>query len=317
MRFFTDLRIKIRNFFKKHKKKIYIGIIIFVIVFVINRYIGSIEKVPVRKTTYEPHVSVMDSTSKVPKKLQQPIVEILDKYIQYCNNKEYENAYELLSEDCKKGAYPDIKDFKTYINDIFPNKKLYSIQDYSNINGMYIYQIKIFDDFLATGLTDSEYKYYDEKITIVQEKNDELKLLVGKFLEKTDIKSIAEDDYLKIDIKTKTTTYNTETYHVKITNRSEYTAVLSDGNVGFEEIAINLGAEYRNRNDADLQNVILKSGEAKEYDFTFTKFYDDGDTTQEIVFNAIRIMDNYTGSEETAQEEIDNAITKYSLRIKL
>ena len=35
--------------------------------------------------------------------------------------------------------------------------------------------------------------------------------------------------------------------------------------------------------------VVLEPGETKEYDFSFPKFYDDGDTSQNIVFNAIRI----------------------------
>lgn len=318
MRFFTNLRIKIRNFFKKYKTIIFIVIVVWVLLKMINNYLKNIEPIHIPLTTYDPHVSVMDDTSTVPKLLQQPISDILDKFITYCNNKEYENAYSLLSEECKKDAYSnDIEQFKLYVNRMFPSKKIYSIQDYSNVDGKYIYQVKIFDDFLATGLTDSEYKFYDEKITIVQDENKELKLLIGKFIEKTDVKSVAEDDYVKIDIKTKTVKYDEEIYHVKITNRSEYTVVIADNNTGFEEIAISLGSEYRYRNDTYLENVVLQPGESKEYDFRFTKFYDDGDTSQYMIFNAIRVMENYTGLSENAEQEIENAKTKYSLKIKI
>ena len=122
---------------------------------------------------------------------------------------------------------------------------------------------------------------------------------------------------MKIDIKNKTVKYDSEVYHLKITNRSEYTVVIADNNIEAEEIVISLGSEYRNRAEAYLDPVILQPGESKEYDFTFTKFYDDGDTSQYMIFNAIRVMENYTGSAETAEEEIENAKTKYSLKIKI
>ena len=305
MRTFTNLRIKIRNFFKKNKIIIFIVIGIWALLFILNKYLANmnIEKVPI--TTYDPHVSVMDSTSSVPKELQDPISNIIDEFIGYCNNKEYEKAYNLLSEECKNNEYSNIKDFEKYVNRRFPNKKLYCIQDYSNLNGKYIYQVKIYDDFLSTGLT------------VEKDSNNELKISVGKYIETTDIKSVAEDDYLKIDIKNKTVKYDSEVYHLKITNRSEYTVVIADNNIEAEEIVISLGSEYRNRAEAYLDPVILQPGESKEYDFTFTKFYDDGDTSQYMIFNAIRVMENYTGSAETAEEEIENAKTKYSLKIKI
>ena len=317
MRYFTNLRIKIIKFFKKYKKLIFLLLVIYIIIFLINKYLGSIQEIKVPITTYEPHVSIMDSTSSVPSKLQEPIEEILENFITYCNNKDYENAYNLLSDECKKAVYPDVNSFKNYVDIHFKTKKLYSIQDYSNVDKLYIYQVKLYDDFLATGLTDSEFKYYDEKITIVTDENNDLKLLVGKFIEKKDIKNVAEDDYLKIDIRTKLVNYDSETYHVRITNRSEYTIVLADNNAGVEEIVISLGLEYRSRDDSQIEKVILQPGESKEYDFTFTKFYDDGDTSQYMIFNAIRVMENYTGSAETAEEEIENAKTKYILKIKI
>ena len=312
MKFWTDLRIKVRDFFKKHKRKIYIAFIILFLVIFVNSLLEPGKEVIKRITTYEPHVSIMDDNSSVPEKLQTPIEETIDKFINYCNKKEYGNAYDLLTEECKEVAYSTIDDFKKYVNVRFPNKKLYAIQNYSNLNKKYIYQIKIFDDYLASGLTNQEYSYYDEKITVVEE-NNEIKLSIGKFIEKVDIKNVAEDDYLKIDIKYKILNYDTETYHVKITNRSEYTAVIADNTVGFGEIILDLGKEYRNREDNYLSNIILSPGEVQEYDLTFPKFYDDGDTSQNLVFNAIRIIRNYDG--DSLKEE--NSITKYSIKMKV
>lgn len=304
----TDVLIKLRNFFKKYKKRIYAILIILGVVILINSLLEPTKKEIKRITTYEPHVSVMDENNSVPEKLRTPIEENIDAFINYCNAKEYEKAYEMLSDSCKEIAYPKLEDFKKYVNRIFTSKKLYAIQDYSNLNDKYIYQVKIFDNYLASGLTNQEFNFYDEKITITEE-NNEVKLSIGKYIEKVDIKNVAEDDYLKIDIKYKVVNYDTETYHVKISNRSQYEAILADNSVGFEEIVLDLGQEYRNRTDNYLDDVILQPGESKEYDFVFPKFYDDGDKSQNIIFNAIRIIDK-------DNQKIDT-VTKYSIKMKV
>ena len=55
----------------------------------------------------------------------------------------------------------------------------------------------------------------------------------------------------------------------------------------------------------------------------FPKFVDDNDVSQSLLFSSIRVMEKYSGtdeetvSKETMQSEIDNAISKFSMEIKL
>ena len=313
---FTDFRIKFNRFWRKNKYLILIIIVVWAIIIAVNYFLASLKKEQGPQTSYNPHTSVMDSSSKVPTKQQESIENAIDKFIRLCNEKNYEEAYALLSQECKDYMYTTKDEFKEYVDGIFDTEKRYSIQNYSNIDNMYIYQVKIFDDILSTGLTNTVYSYTDERFTITHDSAGEVKLSVGKFIAKKDIKSVAEDDFLKIDIQSKLVTYDSEIYTIKITNRSDYVVVVADGEVNAEEVLLDLGGEYRSQINA-ISDIILYSGQSKTYNIEFTKFYDDGDTSKAIVFNAIRVLKSYNGQESATEEALENAVKKYSLKIKV
>ena len=63
--------------------------------------------------------------------------------MEYCNNKEYESAYNLLDEDFKNLYFEDIDNFKKYINVVFKTKRIYNTEYYSNTDNIYIYNVKM------------------------------------------------------------------------------------------------------------------------------------------------------------------------------
>ena len=84
--------------------------------------------------------------------------ELIDEYVGYCNEGNYQKAFNMLSEDCREYSYDNsVEKFMRHVLVKMPNQKKYSIQDYSNTNyngkKIYIYEIKYTDDLLATGGT--------------------------------------------------------------------------------------------------------------------------------------------------------------------
>ena len=78
-------------------------------------------------------------------------------------------------------------------------------------------------------------------------------------------------------------------------------------------MALNVEGEYRPCNE-DIK-IILKPGEHKKLSLSFSKFYDTNYEINGLVLAAIRVMENYTGSEELAQQEIENAVDKFSMTV--
>lgn len=313
----VDFRIKFNRFFRKNKKKIIIGLIIWSIIIIINYIIIFMDKKPeTPSTTYQPHVSVLNNTQTVPEKLQEPIEDLVSKYFNYCNNGEYENAYNLLTDNCKRDVFLNkTENFKEYVDSIFEGKsKTYNIQNYSIVDKNYVYTIRILEDILATGTTDG-YGYYEEKIVLVQDGKD-MKLSVSNYAGAQDFDVVAEDDYVKIEVVKKTMYYENEVYTVKFTNKTDAIIVIADKTES-PEVAINLGEQTREISNLTFGNIVIWPGESKTRTLEFNKFYDDGVTTQSLIFNAVRVLKSYSGKESTRQSELDNAIKLYSVTIPL
>ena len=317
---FTEFRLKWRHFFRKNKKILIVGLLIWAMIFFINIILRNQPKDFTPEVSFEKHTSVIDSTKDTPKKLQKPIEELIDEYVGYCNEGSFQKAFDMLAEDCKKYAFNnDITEFMKHVYTKMPTPKVHSIQSYSSVKyanrNMYIYQIKYTEDLLATGITDSEY-YYTQENMVFYEGNDGLEMNVGNYLYHEDIKSISENEYLKIDIIDKVVNYSIETYEIKFTNRSNYTIVVSDG-AETDEVLMSL--VHETRGPSNPTDLVLKPEESVVVKYTFPKFVDDNDVSQSLIFSSIRVMENYSGTEnipnETIQSEIDNAIAKFSMEI--
>lgn len=321
---YTDFRLKLRRWVRKYRRLIMIIFIIWLGIFLLNLYFTLRTVKPEASTTYKAHTSIIDNDSSTPATLREPIEDLIKKYVDYCNDGNYRAAYDLLSEDCKKYQFnDDIDKFMKHVYTKMPTQKQYSIQSYSNITyektKIYIYDVKYTDDLLATGLTNSTYTYTSEKMSFYRDKDDDLQMNIGDYILYDDVKRISENEYLKADVISKVVSYKTEKYTVKLTNRSNYKIVISDG-VENEEIVLTLPNEIRNR--LITSNIVLNPNETMTYEFEFPKFIDDGDTSQGILFSSVRVMEKYSGAgedipEEVIQSEVDNAISKFSMTVGL
>lgn len=305
-----NTRLKINKFIKKYGKLIGIVILAWLFILLLNNFLKRSQAPKKPTTTYTPHTAVLDSGSSSPKKVQNSIEKFVEEYVEHCNNKEYEKAYEMISEECKKNNFISFEDFKSYVNNKFNSKKIYSIQNYSNYDDKYIYSIKLYDDVLATGLTNSTYRYQEEKITVSYDENNNIVFSVGNFIEKEKVQSVQENEYLKVDVVNKIIKYSFEAYEVKFTNRSDKTIVIRNENVE-NEILLNIGAEYRTQMPG--ANIILEPNESTTAILQFNKLYDDGINSKSIIFNSIRVVENYI--DDNPNEE--NSIYKFSMELGL
>lgn len=307
-----DTRLRIRRFFKKYKKIIIFIVIAWAIIFTVNYLLKNMPKEEIPKTTYEPNVSVM-TEDEVPEKWQATIESTIDTFVQRCNNKEYESAYNMLSDDCKDAVYPTLSSFQKYVDNRFKEKRSYSIQNFSNVGKQYIYDVNLMDDLMATGLTNKEF-YYNEEKFVFTEDDKSLKLAISGFVRRNNLNIFAEDENLKVNILYKDVYYDHEIYSVTLTNRSTHPIVIADGTTN-NEVVINTGEDERSEKNVGTYGIVLQPNESKSYKFQFNKYCDDGNAPTYMMFNNIRVLQSYSGNESTRQAELDNAIRIYTLRI--
>lgn len=312
----TDLRLKIRHFFKKHKLVILIIILIWLIIFAFNQLLKLRPESEERTTTYQPTVSVMDNTSKVPAKIANEIETKIGQYVEYCNNAEFDKAYNMLSDDCKKYAYDsDFSSFQKHVLKKMPTPKKYSIQDYSNERNRYIYSVRYFDDYIKTGLSETTYTYTEEKMVFTK-KGNELLMAIGDFVDyRTYDDATQETDYVRIEILGNLVSYDNEKFTVKFINKSDNYIAISDGQV-VNEVTISLKNEIRKPESAEY--VVLLPKQEKEVTFEFIKYYDDNDRVSSLNFNNVRVLKRYydlSSTDEEIEQAIANAVANESIQI--
>lgn len=315
---FLDFRLKVRDFFRKNKKKIYIAIVIIVVIIILNIEVGRRLDSQAPKINYEPHTPIV-SGKETPKEVQDDVEEKIEEYCKYCNNKEYENAYAMLTDECKEYVFEDdIENFKKYIDYIFNGNKVYSIQDYSNKDNVYVYNLTISADLMATGMnTEDSKSMYIDKVVFIKDDNN-TKFSVKGFIKSEDMDCLGEDDYMKISIYKKITYYDKVTYKMQITNKTTYPIVIANEKEK-SEVLLSLGGDNRGmvldnyRNDFIIARVGLKNLS----EMTFNKYYDESKKETAIIFNKIRVLKKYTEIDSNWESELADAVKLYSLQIPL
>lgn len=84
--------------------------------------------------------------------IEKDVYTIIDEFVDYCNNQQIENAYALLSKECKELLYPTVNEFyENYYSRIFTSKKTHIYQAWIADGNYYTYKVDFVDDILATG----------------------------------------------------------------------------------------------------------------------------------------------------------------------
>lgn len=317
---FTSFRIKALHFLKKNSKVIFIVVCIWAVVFFVNLFLRNYKAPQEVQTTYEPHISVMDKTDSVPRKVSNQVEEMLEQYVGYLLEGNVEMAYQMLSDNCKQWSFENNIDvFTSYVLEKVGAAKRYTIQNYSNEGNTYIYQVKYMDDFLATGLTNTTYSFTEEKIVFQRQKDGSLEMAVGSFIDYEELHNVSENEYLKVELQAVQKYYSYEVYTVKITNRSDDTVVISDSQEE-GEIFLTL-ASNDTRKAVNMADLVLKPKESVTKQIQFQKFYDNQDAASSLTFGSVRVMEQYSGTKDVAEEviqaEIQNAVAKFSVNLPI
>ena len=312
----TDLRLKINNFFRKYKWRIILFIIFWAVLMVLSQILQNTKnETPI--TTFSMFEPVIENGHTTPQKWEDEIEKTVEEYIGYCNEKEYEKAYNMINEDCKKNVYPTLDSFKGYVDYVFSQKRLYSLKNYSNTEETYLYRLRIFEDIMATGLTySSAFRYFEEIISFT-EKDGKLLLSLQEYIGSEELSSVYDDQYMRIMVTDKIVKYDSETYVLKLKNKTEYTIVISDQIAEGDILLVTKNGEIERTIDENWSTILLPAGVERTATITFPKFYDKDIESTGLKFNDIRVLRSYSDSEELKEQELENAVQIFSTTISV
>ena len=223
-----------RNIFT-NRYKILVVIIAIILFLCIVQFLNSVSKEQIEEenknalnitnttSSYTPEKTLILGDD-VPKETQKTNTNIIDTFIKYCNEKEIEKAYNLLTEECKEQIFnSSIENFKKdYIEKIFNEKKIYSMQSWITLGNMYTYQVYISHDMLATGKVGEKLENY---YTIVK-RNGEYKLNINRYIGRININKKSTVKDVTITVLSKDMYKDYEIYNLNIQNNTNNTILL-------------------------------------------------------------------------------------------
>lgn len=233
------IRRDFHDLWEKHKRKIYIllGIIAIILFFVIlfQNYFSVLSdnknKSDDLQSSYQPTKTVIDG-SDVKTENHEKNANTIDEFMKYCNEKNIESAYGMLTDECKNNIYPTIDRFnKLFFSSVFSKNREYNIQSWINNSKYTTYRLRITDNILATGNYDSSVKY-ETYITTYKNENSN-KISLGDYMYTNYPNKQTKTDILEATIIKQNIYISDEEYEIKIKNISDKTVLLDNLNDSF------------------------------------------------------------------------------------
>lgn len=209
-------------------------------------------------------------------------IKLIDTFFSYCNEKNIQKAYELLTDECKEEMYSSVNDFEEmYYEKVFGNqRKNVSLENWTSNT----YKVKISEDYLSSGEYTNENNIQDY-ITIQDNKlniNNYVRRLYYDDITKKEnnlsIKLIQEDVYMEYIIYTFEIKSSSEESILLDTLESLDSMYIEDNN-GVKSSAYT--------NELSQRNLLLNQGDKKQVKIKYYKKFNTNTKIKKIVFSEV------------------------------
>ena len=233
-------------------------------------------------------------------------------FINYCNKRELENAYKMLTEECKKAMFSNIEEFeRIYINNVYNIQREYEMVKWYTNGNKHTYQVKLFGNILATGDPNN---YKEEYYTFIEDDNGNYKLNINNYIYGEDRNIKESKNGIIVEIGHVDIYEEYEIAKIKITNVSAKKVSLT-GDKYRKNIYLqnSLNTTYSSLNsEFDNKEIILEPRTSDTFEVKFNKMYNGkNDTKYLILSDVILDYEDYLNSTDKSNYE-----NRTSLKIK-
>ena len=192
---------------------------------------------------------------------------LIDEFINDCNSNKTQEAYELLTDECKELFYPTIDDFKNiYYQNLYSTKKTYKLENWIGNT----YKVIFMEDALTTGKIGSNEMIKQDYFTIVDNR-----LNINSYIGRKKIDKISKSNEIYFNVIYKDIFMDYEIYNLDIKNLSEKIVFLDD-ETNTKSIAIQDTNEVKNylySGELNYDNLKLAPGQTINLRLKFQKLF--------------------------------------------
>ena len=299
---------KIAEWYINNKTKVLTAIFIIVVIILVSIIVNFLNTLQLNKsqTNTEANVNVQENNAPIgnftdiyvegtesvvtgenTSSSQVTIIDTINQFVQLCNEGNVNEAYNMLSDECKEEVYPSLDSFRNnYYNAIFNGqKKNISVENWVNS----IYKVTFQNDALSTGVYTEEGTIQDY-ITVTRNENNELRLNINNYIGREEInKTRTNSSNISITVLRSDTYMDYETYTYSIINNTNKTILLDDksstDNMYIEDENGNQYTAYIH--ELSEAQLTITPGETKEITIKYYSRYGSTKNITQVVFNKI------------------------------
>lgn len=301
---------KIIRIWNQNRRKIIIIALVVVFFFIVQQTLNLMAKNNIEKNNLKqentqkeelPTQSIITG-EVVKEETTKTNVDVINSFVEYCNNREIEKAYDLLTDECKKILFPTKDSFiNNYYNIIFSENRIIKIENYKNSSKTNTYKVTFYGDVLSTGDLTGTDKYQDY-ITIDKKT---AKLNINSLVTSNVINVEQEVNGIKIKVLSQEIYVDNEKYEINVENNTDKTIVL-DTLTSTKKVYVrdNKNIKYTAFISEIANNLLeLSKYTTKTYKIKFNKTYNPGNNAKKLVFSDI--VEDY---EKYKQEKIEDRL---------
>ena len=155
--------------------------------------------------------------------IDQSGIEVIDNFVSFCNSGNFQEAYNLLSKECKEQLYSELNDFQqAYYIPIFKSGKRNATIVNWNDN---IYRVDFNEDALSTGRYNVDNTIQDY-ITIVNDEEGNKKLNINGYIGRVTYDKLIAERSIEVKLLRKDMYMDYEIYTFDVKNNSGDTTLL-------------------------------------------------------------------------------------------
>ena len=229
--------------------------------------------------------------------------EIIKTFVDYCNDGKINEAYSMISYECRNKVFENIDEFqRKYIEPIFSTKKDYNLKNWISTNIGETYIITYVEDILSTGHTSEHIQDY---ITVLY---GEEKINIFRYIDNIKINKSASNNVVTVTVVDKDIYDEYEIYNLKVENNSENT-IMINRNEDNDGIYVEYGENSYGAiiSDTPLRDLSIEPKKSKEISIKINKMYNDEYIGDRIYFNDI-----INNKDEFDKIEVTDAYTDIS-----
>ena len=311
-------RVKISNFIKNNSDKIkdlgtklgIVAIVVFIATILLSSSSNKEEEKKDLLNAYKPTDTVIKGTD-ISEKQYEEDSNVVERFLEFCNNKEVEAAYNLLTKECIEETYPTLEDFKKYYyNDIFNKKREYNLQAWISTQKYTVYKIRYTNNMLATGKYEQE-DVYQDYITLNKIDNQE-KISIGNFIYAEDSNIVTKTKEIEAVVTKKKVYISYEEYNIQIKNNTDKTILLDNlERSNTIRLIANQTQYLAYTNKLFPINLTINAGASKNITIRFKRSLSSGKESDRIEF--LKVIKDLEAYEENKKDYTDTINIKIKL----